>query len=82
MSGTLLRQDAGNRAYRSFLQGLAIDVLVAVSILAYNLSSTDDPLSWYLVGASLLRTVVQSAAAYIMRAFLPGAAPPPRTGTL
>lgn len=71
MSGPRLRQDAGNRAYRTFLQGLGIDILVAVSILAYNLSSSpDDELSWLLIGASLARTVVQSAAAYIMRAFL------------
>lgn len=75
----LLRQDAGNRAHRVFLQGLAIDVGVAVSILAYNLASTpDDELSWYLIGASLARTVVQSGAAFVMRAFIdPSRVPTP-----
>ena len=65
-----LTEDANNRALRSFVQGLGIDVMVAVAILAYAVTSNPDPIVWAALGASLARTVVQSAAAFIMRRYL------------
>lgn len=65
-----LREDATNRALRTFLQGLAIDILVAVAVLAYTVTSGAEPIAWAAVGASLIRTSVQTAASYVMRRFL------------
>jgi hypothetical protein len=70
--GQLREADAKNRAWRSFLQGLGIDVAVAVAIVAYQIASNPKPIVWAIVGASLARTVVQSAASYVMRRFLDG----------
>jgi len=67
---TLLTNDAKNRALRTFLQGLGLDILVAVAITVYQIASNPKPVVWALVGASLLRTVAQSAASYVMRRFL------------
>lgn len=73
-----LGADARNRALRTFWQGLAIDVLVAVAVLAYAIATDPAPIVWAAVGASLARTVVQSAAAYVMRKHLdPSALPTP-----
>lgn len=68
-----LEVDARNRALRTFVQGLAIDVAVAVAGLVYAITS--DPsgtIVWGVIGASVLRTAVQSAAAYVMRKFVDG----------
>lgn len=72
-----LKADARNRAWRTFLQGLAIDLAVAVAVLLYSVTQDDGPIVWAVVGASLLRTVVQTAAAYVMRAFADGRVPTP-----
>lgn len=74
-----LAADARNRALRSFLQGLAIDLAVAVAALALTLtSSTDAWQGWAAVGISLVRTVVQAAASYVMRRFVdPSRVPTP-----
>lgn len=65
-----LKTDAGNRAVRTFWQGLAIDVGVGVAVLAYSVASDPSPLAWAAVGASFARTIVQSGASYVMRRFL------------
>lgn len=62
--------DAKNRAARTFVQGVAIDVLVAVAVASYAIVSNPKPIVWSVVGASLARTAVQSAASYVMRRFL------------
>ena len=67
-----LKEDATNRAWRVFLQGLGIDLLVAVSMLVYAVSTDPNPIVWAAMGASLLRTVAQTAASYVMRRFLDG----------
>jgi hypothetical protein len=68
----LLAAQARRNALRTFLQGLAIDVLVAVAILVAQLVSS--PLSawqgWAAVGIALARTVLGAAAAYVMRRFV------------
>lgn len=69
----LLLADAKNRSTRSFVQGLAIDLAVAVALVLYNIFDSANAWSamdWAAIGFSLSRTVVQSGASYIMRAFL------------
>lgn len=62
-----LERDANNRAARTFLQGLAIDITVAAAIATYTIVSDPSPIVWGVVGASLARSCVQAAAAYVMR---------------
>lgn len=68
-----LAKDARNRALRSFLQGLGLDVLTAVAV-AITLWLPDADLSsrdaWIVLATGLARTVLGTAASYVMRAFL------------
>ncbi len=67
---TALAADAQNRALRTFLQGMGIDVLVAVCVLV--LASTDaisDKAGLITFGIALVKTVATSAASYVMRRF-------------
>lgn len=65
------KADAKNRTLRTFLQGLAIDIAVALSVLVLTglaeVNSTT-ALVAFLISAG--KTVVQSAAAYVMRMFV------------
>lgn len=75
---TALERDARNRALRTFLQGLGIDVLVALCGVLYAATQGSGPVVWTVVAASLPRTIVQSAASYVMRRFLdPSRVPTP-----
>lgn len=69
-AAALLERDARNRALRTFLQGLGIDVLVAIAIVTQGVASSNDPILWPVVGASLARSVAQAVASYVMRRFL------------
>jgi hypothetical protein len=69
-NSALLAADARNRALRSFVQGLGIDLLVAVAVVVQGVASSNGPILWPVVVASLGRSVAQAAAAYIMRRFL------------
>lgn len=62
----VLSRDARNRAVRTFVQGLALDVLVAVALLVLDALGRGE-VEWRLLLLSLGRTVAQTAAAYIMR---------------
>lgn len=67
----VLARDARNRALRSFLQGLAIDVAVAVCALILTLTSGAQAWQgWTAVGLSLARTVLQAGASYVMRRYI------------
>jgi len=66
----VLSDDARNRALRTFLQGLAIDVAVAVAVLVHAVSTQNEPVVWQVAAASLARTVAQTIAAYVMRRWL------------
>lgn len=61
---------ARERAVRTFVQGLGLDVLVAVAaaLLAW-LPSADvtSSAAWLILGAALIKTVLQAAAAYVLR---------------
>lgn len=74
-----LERDARNRALRTFLQGLGLDVLAAVSLALFNAwSAADDwgDLDWALIGFMLAKTVTTTAASYIMRRYLDGSSLP------
>lgn len=64
--------DARNRALRTFLQGLAVDVLLAVCLVAYDALQSDAP-DWRLLLLTLLKTALMTAASYVMRKLQPPA---------
>lgn len=68
-----VRADAGNRAWRTFVQGLLVDLVVAVS-LAVSTSIADvawTRVYWAGLGLLVVKTVAQSAASYIARHITP-----------
>lgn len=65
----LLERDARNRALRTFLQGLALDVLVAVCLVVYDAVQTEHP-DYRLLLATVIKTGMATAASYVMRRFM------------
>lgn len=69
------RQDAANRARRTLVQGLAIDVAVAVAavLLAWlpdaDLASRE---AWVIVGVSVAKSALTAVASWVMRLKLDG----------
>ena len=67
------RADARNRAWRTLLQGLATDVLVAIAaaLLAWlpdaDITSRE---AWTVIGVTLAKTALTAAASWVMRAKL------------
>jgi Na+/melibiose symporter-like transporter len=78
---TLLKQDAGNRAWRTFLQNIAIDVVVAVvAILVpyFQKANSFGDFEWTVIIFSVVKTIALTAFAFIMRRFLdPSSFPTP-----
>jgi hypothetical protein len=64
--------DAKDRAWRTFVQGLMIDVAVGVTLVLVTAFATIEwtPAYWLALAASLGRTILQSAVAYVMRVFV------------
>jgi hypothetical protein len=66
--------DAKNRASRTALQGLAIDILVAVALfitwLLIDAHSWDDLPAWQIIVFSLVKTILMAAASFAMRRWL------------
>jgi len=72
-AGVLRKQDATNRAVRTFIQGLAIDVGVALAVLLWTVFSnanTWGDLEWKIIAFSVLKTILTSIASFIMRRFV------------
>ncbi|WP_418344919.1 hypothetical protein [Rhodococcus pyridinivorans] len=62
--------DARNRSWRTFVQGLAIDLGFALlSVLALALSDFDflSGAAWATLGVLVLKTIIQTAISYIAR---------------
>lgn len=55
---------------RTFVQGLVIDVLVAICLVIVE-GTASDSVDWWLLLASLGRTVAQALASSIMRRLVP-----------
>jgi uncharacterized membrane protein YcjF (UPF0283 family) len=69
----LNKLDAKNRAFRTFLQGLAIDLLVALAMLlatVFIAANSWSELEWYTILFSVGKTIVMTVAAFIMRRFV------------
>lgn len=70
MTNTAVQADAAQRAKRTFIQGIALDVCVAIAVtlLAWlpdaDLSSKE---AWSILGLSLAKTVLTAVASYVMR---------------
>lgn len=69
-TGTVLKvADAKNRFYRTFLQGLSLDIMFALMALLGTLTNLD-PLSkasWLALGLSVLKTILQACVSYVSR---------------
>lgn len=63
-------RDAKQRAWRTMLQGLLLDVLVAVALVVYEAMAVAEP-DWRLLLLSLLKTGLMAAASYVMRVVRP-----------
>jgi len=64
------KADAAQRAKRTFLQGIALDVAVAVAVaLLAWLPDADltNKQAWIILGTSLAKTVLTAVASYVMR---------------
>lgn len=73
MQNEALNQDASNRALRTFLTGMFIDVCVglvlAVSSAFAGANGWSD-FQWAILAFSLVKSVVQSAASYVLRRYI------------
>lgn len=61
--------DAKNRSYRTFIQGLSLDIFFALMAMVGTLTGFD-PLakaSWLTLGALVLKTIFQTAISYVSR---------------
>ncbi len=67
--------DARNRALRTFVQGLGIDLLAAVCIVLLPAVSSIEWTSayWLALGASVARSLVQALVSYVARFVVPPA---------
>jgi len=67
---TLIRADALNRALRTLWTGFGVDAAVAIGAGTLTLASGGDvmtPLFWSSIGALAVKSVVTSAASYLVR---------------
>ncbi len=64
------RTDATDRAWRTLVQGLAVDVAIAIAaaLLVWlpdaDISSTE---AWIVLGTTLAKTVLTAVASFVMR---------------
>lgn len=79
MTTTLLANDARNRALRTFLTGLGIDVLVGivlVLLVTFKTANGWGDIEWTILSFSVAKSFIQSAGAYVLRRFLDGSSLP------
>lgn len=76
----MLNRDARNRALRTFMTGLGVDVTVAVALVLLTFVG---PLGgwgevqWSLLSFSLAKSVTQAGASFVLRRWLDGRIPTP-----
>jgi hypothetical protein len=66
----LVVADAKSRSWRTFLQGLAIDIFAALAVIFGTVAQIDTPMdktAWIAVGALAVKTLVQTVLSYFMR---------------
>lgn len=70
MTTPTARADAANRGWRTLVQGVAIDVAIAVAAVLLlwlpdaDLSSRE---AWLVLGTSVAKSVLTAIASYVMR---------------
>lgn len=65
-----VKQDAKNRAYRTLVQGLLIDIAIAVAaVLLVWLPDADitSREAWTVLGVSVAKSVLTAIASFVMR---------------
>ena len=70
MTTPAVQADAAQRAKRTFIQGIALDVAVAIAVaLLAWLPDADltNKQAWIILGTSLAKTVLTAVASYVMR---------------
>ena len=70
MTTTPTQVDARNRAFRTFIQGLGIDIAVGIAtVLLVWLPEADitDWQAWTILAVAVAKTLIQTVAAYVMR---------------
>lgn len=73
----LRSNDAKNRTLRTFLQGVGIDIAVAVAALVLaQVDTISDKQGLIVFFTALAKTIVMAIAAYVMRQFLDRSAVP------
>lgn len=68
-----LSTDARNRSFRTFLNGLTVDVGVALALVLLTATSGANSwsdLEWSLLGFTLAKTGVMTAGSYVLRRYL------------
>ena len=74
----VVNADAKNRSWRTALQGLGIDVLVAIAVVILAWLPDADlaaGVAWVILGTAVVKSVLTAAASYVMRRFALGPAP-------
>lgn len=76
---SLVTDDARNRAWRTFVQGLLVDVLITLSVVLSTVFSDLEWTSayWIGVGTLIVKTVLVAATSYVARRAAPPPPPPP-----
>ena len=70
MTTVTTKADAAQRAKRTFIQGIVLDVAVAVAVALLAWLPDADLTSkqaWIILGTSLAKTVLTAVASYVMR---------------
>lgn len=73
MANELRTLDAKNRALRTFVQGLGIDVAVGLALVLgtyFMTAQSWGDVQWAILGFSLFKSVVQAVSAYVMRQWM------------
>lgn len=74
-----LAADSRNRAIRSFVQGLGIDVAVGLALVLATFfvdKNSWGEIEWTILSFSLAKSGIQAVAAYVMRQYLDGSRVP------
>lgn len=67
-----VRKDAGERSFRSLMQGLAVDLSITIILALSTAMGTLEwtPTYWKVLGATLAKTLLQAAISYLMRFYV------------
>jgi hypothetical protein len=66
MTTPAVKIDAKNRAMRTLVQGLLIDLVIAIGTTAYGILNSES-FTWTVLGLAVLKTLATTLASYVMR---------------